>query len=248
MKRLENKVAIVTGGTKGIGEQAVRKFAREGAKVLYMGLEDHPHIAEELNAEGCDVTFFKGGDITKKDTIDAFVEETIRLYGRVDVLFAHAGGNIGMIPLHETTDEQWDFMMDLNLNGNVYMIKKCLPYMMENKSGSIIVTSSIASVLGRPGGPFMTSYCATKTAHLGLVRSIASDYAKYNIRANAIQPGVIATDVYKGGDPNYFNDRIPMGRPGRAEEVANLALFLASDESSYITGTSILVDGGLVLE
>lgn len=247
MGRLDNRVAIVTGGTKGIGEQAVRKFAQEGAKVLYMGLEDAPQIAEELRAQGHDVTFFKGGNLLDKKSIDAFVDETFKLYGRVDILYNHAGSCFSK-PLEETTDEEWYRFMDLNLNHIMYTIRKVLPSMIENRYGSVITTSSIAALSGCPGGGGVACYCAAKAAQLGMIRSLAYDYGQYNIRFNSILPGIVDTDVYRGRgvDPNYFNPQIPMGRPGRAEEIANVALFLASEEASYVNGVGITVDGGMM--
>ena len=248
MGKLEGRVAVITGGTKGIGEQAVRMMAREGAKVLYMGLEDAPQIADELNAEGCDVTFFKGADMMNKSDIEAFTKAALDKYGKVDVLFLHAGlglqGKIEEMPMDE-----WYWYMDLNLNHNMYTIRQVLPSMMKNNYGSIIFTSSIAGLVGRPGGPNMPAYCASKAAQSGLARSIACDYGKYNIRCNVVCPGIIDTDVYHflEGPPDFFNGEIPMGRPGRPEEVASLVTFLAGNEATYITGTTIPVDGGCVI-
>lgn len=248
MGRLDNRVAIVTGGTQGIGEQAVRKFAGEGAKVLYMGLEDAPQIAEELKQQGHDVTFSKGANMLDKKSIDAFVDETIKIYGRVDILYNHAGNSFAK-PLEETTDEEWYRFMDLNLNNIMYTIRKVLPTMIKNKYGSVITTSSIAAESAwYPGGGGVACYCAAKAAQLGMIRSLAYDYGQYNIRFNAIMPGIIDTDVYRrnGIDPNCFSEEIPMRRPGKAEEVADLALFLASEESSYINGVAIAIDGGML--
>lgn len=249
MGRLDNKVAIITGGAGTIGEDSVRLFAKEGAKVIIVDMKDGSSIADDIRNNGGDATFIQANMQNKAD-IDNFLNKTIELYGRIDVLFNHAGH---CIPKNfvEMTDEEWDMVMDINLNNVAYTIRKVLPYMIKQNGGSIITTSSIASIVGVPGGVDCSSYCASKSGQLGLTRSLAADFAQYNIRVNVIQPGFIDTGVYSVAPDKSYRDYYagitPLGRMGEGKEIASVALFLASDESSFITGTSILADGGFVL-
>lgn len=249
MGRLDQKVAIITGGSGTIGEDTVRLFAKEGAKVVIVDMKDGTSIEEDIRNGGGEATFIRG-DLRNKPDIDNFVNRTIELYGRIDILFNHAGICIPKT-IVEMTDEEWDLVIDINLSNVAYTIRKVLPYMIRQKGGSIITTSSIASIVGVPGGAHCSSYCASKSGQLGLTRSLAADFAQYNIRVNAIQPGFIDTGVYAGAPDksykDYFASITPLGRMGEGREIANVALFLASDESSFITGASLPVDGGFVL-
>lgn len=248
--RLNDKVAIITGAAKGIGKASVLRFLEEGAKVVMADI-DHDamqHVLTEARAISADVHSV-AADLSKEEEAKHVVDEAIRLFGTVDVLFNNVGLNHAAV-LHETTVDDWERVFDVNVKSMFLMCKHVLPIMMAKKAGSIINTASPGALVGLPG---ISAYCASKGAVPALTRSIAIDYASYNIRANYLCPGVILTEMTESiiqSKPNpdefreWYRQARPLGRFGEPVEIANVAVFLASDETAYMTGASIVADGG----
>ena len=238
--RLEGKVAIISGGARGMGAAEAKLFAREGAKVIICDvLEDEGRQTEaEINEVGGDAVFVKL-DVTSQD------ESTVREFGTVDILVNNAG-IIVQSTIEDMTVELWDKVMDVNAKGVFLGTKTAIPHMKE-AGGSIVNISSISGIVGQDN--VNAGYNASKGAVRIFTKAAAVQYAKENIRVNSIHPGPIATPMTAEGraDPERVAltlDRTPLGRYGEPEEVANAVLFLASDEASYVTGSEIVVDGG----
>jgi len=241
--RLANKTAIITGGGSGIGKTSAKFFHREGANVVLFGRRKHKleETAKELGTRALAIE----GDMTRSTDLDRLVQETRSTFQRIDILVNNAGIFKGA-PLHEVSDNQYDEIMNVNMTAVFQLTRKVLPVMMEQKGGSII---HISSILGIIAVPQVAVYNISKGAMNQLNRSIAVEYGSYGIRSNSICPGLIKTDM----TADLMNDETlmqewskeyPLGRFGKPEDVANACLFLASDESSFITGTVIPVDGG----
>ncbi len=248
--RLEGKVALITGGASGIGEATAKLFAREGAKVVIADLqrEKGKAVVAEIRAAGGEASFTKV-DVRRETQVKRMVAFTVKRYGRLDILFNNAGVE-NPKPEVETTTDEWDFIMDVNVRGVFLGTKYAIPEMKKNGGGSIINTASIFGLVGSPG---FAAYHASKGAVRLLTKATALAHAADNIRANAICPGVIETPMFAevlGGSPDPEAARAewlkmePVGRFGRPEDIAYGALFLASDESSYVTGTELVIDGG----
>lgn len=245
--RLAGKVAIVTGGASGIGLAAVMKFAAEGARVVIADFNAQTGAAA-LDAglqEGYDVSFVQT-DVASERDVEAMCEHALASYGRLDVLFNNAGVGGAIGPLTETTVEDWDYTFDVLAKGVFLGIKHGARIMRrQGEGGSIINTASIAGLNG-DGGPLV--YSAAKAAVINLSKSSAVELAPDYIRVNAICPGFIPTPLNDGGDPEATKVAYSKSQPwpdhGRAEHIAGAALFLASDESGFVTGESIAVDGG----
>ncbi len=249
MGRLDGKVAVVTGGGSGIGAGTVRRFAAEGARVLIADLdvERGQALADELG-EGA---AFLRTDVSREEEVAAMVAEATDLFGRLDCLFNNAGFGGALGPIAETSVEDYDLTMDVLLKGVFLGMKHAAPVMTAQGGGSIISTASVAGI--RAGyAPHL--YSVAKCAVIHLTRSVALELGEHNIRVNAICPGFIATPL-AAGHPDADADRIDrlrqsaaasqvMGRIGEPEDIAAMALFLASDESSWITGREFVVDGG----
>jgi len=238
MKKLVMKTAVITGGTTGIGLATAQLFVGEGAYVFITGRRQ-----KELDAAvreiGTNVTAVQG-DVSNLSDLDRLYE-TVKARGRIDVVFANAGV-VGFAPLGTTTEEHFDKIFNINVKGTLFTVQKALPLL--NDGGSIILTSSVAGSKGTPGSGV---YGASKAAIRTLVRVWTSELRERRIRANVISPGPIDTPATAGGPPESFAKlvaTIPMGRVGRAEEVAKAALFLACDDSSFVTGIELFVDGG----
>ena len=247
MKLLENKVAIVTGASRGIGEAVALKLAEHGAHVAfsYLSSEEKAKALEaKLIAMGVKAKAYKSNAAVFADC-EAMVNDVIKEFGNVDVCVNNAGISKDNLLLR-LTSEQWDEVIDTNLTSIFNMTKQVIKPMMKAKKGSIINMSSIVGVSGNAG---QASYAASKAGILGFTMSVAKELGSRNIRCNAIAPGFVETDMthyLKDGDgAKKFLEGIPLGRFGRAEEIANTTLFLASDLSSYLTGQVITVDGGL---
>jgi 3-oxoacyl-[acyl-carrier protein] reductase len=247
MKLLENKVAIVTGASRGIGEAVALKLAEHGAHVAFSYLsseEKAKALEEKLKAMGVNAKAYKSNAGIFADC-EAMVNDVIKEFGNVDVCVNNAGISKDNLLLRLTV-EQWDEVINTNLNSIFNMTKQVIKPMMKAKKGSIINMSSIVGVSGNAG---QASYAASKAGILGFTMSVAKELGSRNIRCNAIAPGFVETDMthyLKDGDgAKKFLEGIPLGRFGRAEEIANTTLFLASDLSSYVTGQVITVDGGL---
>ncbi|NOV01659.1 SDR family NAD(P)-dependent oxidoreductase [Paenibacillus planticolens] len=242
--RFQNKVVVVTGGASGIGEESVRLFAEEGAKVVIADFSDRgAAVSQELNGQGKDTLFVKT-DVTKEADVQAMVASTVQKYGKLDILFANAG-IANDAPAHKLSFEQWQKTIDINLNGVFLCDKYAIEQMLAQGTGGAIVNcGSIHSHVGKSG---VTAYASAKGGVKLLTQSLGITYAKEGIRVNAICPGYIDTPLIKGRDEAITEHLVslhPMGRLGKPEEVAKAVLFLASEEASFITGTSLLVDGG----
>ncbi|MFF0831105.1 SDR family NAD(P)-dependent oxidoreductase [Brevibacillus sp. NPDC003359] len=242
--RLENKVAIVTGGASGIGETSVRLFAKEGAKVVIADFSPRGNeLAEELNQAGFDALFVKT-DVTKQDEVKNMVSATVEKFGKVDILFANAG-IAKDAPGHLLSMEDWQRTIDINLTGVFLCDKYVIEQMLAQGTGGAIVNcGSIHSHAGKAG---VTAYSSAKGGVKLLTQTLGLTYAKQGIRVNAVCPGYIDTPLIAGRN-EALNEHLiglhPMGRLGKPEEVAKAVLFLASDDASFVTGTSLLVDGG----
>ena len=241
--RLKDKTAIITGGGSGIGLATARAFCKEGAKVILFGRRKEKLIsaADELG----DSVLIVQGDMTRNDDLDQLINKTLNNFKGIDILVNSAGLFNGA-PLHEISDSQWDGMMDINIRSVFQLTRRVLPIMMTQKSGSIV---HISSILGLIAVPQVAAYNVSKGALNQFSRSIAVEYGSYGIRSNSICPGLIETDMTADlmKDASLMQEwskEYPIGRFGKPEDVASACLFLASDESSFITGTVLPVDGG----
>ncbi|MFM5923506.1 MAG: SDR family NAD(P)-dependent oxidoreductase [Novosphingobium sp.] len=242
MGRLSNKIALITGGARGQGAAEARLFANEGATVIICDvLEDEGSaLADEISANGASASF-KRLDVTDAARWQEIASEIHREHGGLDILINNAGINLrhGMT---ETCMDDWNRLLDVNLTGVLHGIQACAPLMRKRGGGSIVNTGSLAGTMGHP----TTGYSAAKWGLRGLTKSAALDLVKDNIRVNAMHPGLVATPIIDPGAAAFkqMQAMTPMQRPGRAEELAYAVLFLASDESSFITGIDLPVDGG----
>ncbi len=243
MKRLEGKVAIVTGGASGIGKATVEAFVKEGAKVVISDIADGTALAEDLNKEG-DNAIFVEADVTDEEETKALINKTVKKFGKLDIVFANAGIG-GMKLVHEESFEDWKKVLSVNLDGVFLLNKYAIEQMLkQGKGGSIINNDSIHGFVGKQG---VGSYAASKGGVKLLTQTAGIEYGKENIRVNCVNPGYIETPLLKDLDKKMKKalvDLHPIGRLGRPEEVANAVVFLASDEASFVTGTTLLVDGG----
>lgn len=244
--RLANKVALITGASRGIGKATAIKFAREGAKVVVGDLDDA--VAEtvaEIRLQGGHAIGFKV-DVTKADSIDVMAGGALTSFGRIDVLVNNAG-IVADAQLKKMTDEQFDKVIDVNLKGTYNCTKAVIDTMVEQKSGVILNASSIVGIYGNFG---QTNYAASKFGVIGMAKTWARELGKHNIRVNAVCPGFIETSILKSMPDKVIRaleERVPLGRLGKPEEIANTFAFLASDEASYINGAVIEVCGGMTL-
>ena len=245
--RLEGKVAIISGGARGMGAAEAKLFAREGAKVIICDvLEDEGRQTEaEINEVGGDAVFVKL-DVTSQDEWENAVNTAIERFGKLDILVNNAG-IIVQSTIEDMTVELWDKVMDVNAKGVFLGTKTAIPHMKEAGGGSIVNISSISGIVGQDN--VNAGYNASKGAVRIFTKAAAVQYAKENIRVNSIHPGPIATPMTAAGRAApervaLTAERTPLGRYGEPEEVANAVLFLASDEASYVTGSEIVVDGG----
>jgi 3-oxoacyl-[acyl-carrier protein] reductase len=245
---LKGKSVIVTGGSKGIGKGIARVFAGHGAKVLIVArhLKDAEIAAEELGKAGGTVSAC-AGDVTKLADMDAMARTAAERHGGLDILCANAG-IFPQAKIEDMSPETWDEVMDTNLKGTFLAIKASVPYLKKSSQGRIVITSSITGpVTGYPG---WTHYGATKAGQLGFMRTACIELAKYGITVNAVMPGNIFTEGLQGLGEEYLKTMaasIPLKRLGAVEDIGNAAAFFASKEAAYVTGQTIIVDGGQIL-
>jgi NAD(P)-dependent dehydrogenase (short-subunit alcohol dehydrogenase family) len=250
VEELRNKVAIVTGGSSGIGKAATELFAREGAVVVAADVDDDAgrHLADGLSAKGHTCSYIHA-DVSKEADVAAMVHLALSQHGRLDVLFNNAGIEGEQALTADATLENWERVIGVNLKGVFLGLKHGIQAMLRTGGGSIVNNASVAGLVGFAGIP---AYCASKGGVVQLTRTAALEYATQGIRVNCLCPGVIDTPMvqrFTGGRPEVkaqLEQLEPVARFGRPEEVAQLALFLASDRSSFITGAIVPVDGGFV--
>nr|WP_306266182.1 SDR family oxidoreductase [Pararhizobium sp. IMCC3301] len=253
MKRLKDKVALITGGAAGIGLETARLFLNEGARVALVDLKkrDLERVASELDGLGDVLTI--AADVSQADDTARYVKETVERFGRIDVFFNNAGIEGKVAPLVDQKLDDFDRVMAVNVRGAFLGLQHVLPVMTGRKSGSIINMSSIA---GLKGSPNVAPYITSKHAVVGLTRAAAIEAAPYGVRVNSVHPSPVNTRMMRsledGFSPGHgeavkqqLASTIPLGRYGESADIAKLVLFLASDDSAFITGAQYPVDGGM---
>jgi len=243
--RLKNKVAIVTGAAHGIGRAIAERYSAEGAAVMLADIDDDAgtSLAASLAASG-GLAGFRHCDVGLRESVEAMVAAAARFAGRIDVLCNNAAYLGAFHGILDASDEEWERCLSVQIRGTNNCTRAVLPYMLEQSGGSIVNVVSIQAMVGCPTS---VAYTTAKAALLGLTLSVAYDYGPHNIRVNSLSPGPIQTRISpKPGESAYEWQcgQTLLKRVGRVEEVASAALFLASDESSYVTGVNLAVDGG----
>lgn len=249
MPRMQGKVVAITGGAGGIGGASVRRFLEEGAKVAFCDSDAQKGsaLAQELGTEDA---FYTQTDVSNESETAAFIAQTVARYGKLDALVNNAGIR-NYEDVTQASEESWDRILGINLKGYAFCAKAAIPAMRDSGGGTIVNIASVRSIVA---GEKCVQYDTTKAAILGLTRSMARDHAKDNVRVMAVGPGPIFSDFHEGraaslGQTNdeyktIFGSDTMLNRPGTPVEVANVILFLASDEASFMTGTCVFVDGG----
>ena len=249
---LKEKVALVTGGTTGIGKETAISLAKAGAKVVVSGRGEDKGKAtvDSIKQAGGEATFIKV-DISQSAEVEALIAKTVETYGSLDCAFNNAGTEGKLAPITELTEADLDKVIDINLKGTWYCLKHEISQMLEQGGGAIVNTSSGA---GEVGMASLSPYCASKHGVMGLTKSLAIEYAKQGIRINAIAPGPIDTGMPERGTANqealdnYISTFVPMDRMGTAKEVASAVVWLCSDAAGFVTGTTLAVDGGYLAQ
>ncbi|MDD2549066.1 MAG: 3-oxoacyl-ACP reductase FabG [Bacteroidales bacterium] len=247
MKRLESKVAIITGGADGLGKASANLFAREGATVVIwdMNEEKGSEVVSAIHASGGKASFFKVNTASYNE-VEKATQKTIEKYGKINILINNAGITRDST-LKKMTPEQWQQVIDVNLTG-VFNCAKCVSgNMVENGYGRIINTSSVVALYGNFG---QTNYVAAKAGVIGMTKTMARELGRKGVTVNAVAPGFIATDMVKKMPEEVLDGmeaKVPIGRLGLPEEIALAYLFLASDEAAYINGATLSVDGGITI-
>ena len=252
MNEFHGKVALVTGGTSGIGRAAAIAYAKEGAKVVVAGRRaaEGEETVRLVRAQGGEALFVPT-DVAQEAQVKNLIGRTLQQFGRLDFAFNNAGIEQTPTPLVEQTVETYDQVMDINVKGVWLCMKHEIPAILKTGGGSIVNTSSGLGVIGIPG---VEIYAASKHAVIGLTKSAALEFGKQGIRINAVLPAVIETDMFQrfAGEKPEFRDQMtalhPIGRIGKPEEIAEAAIWLSSSKSSFVTGHSLLVDGGFTAQ
>lgn len=250
--KLDGKVALITGGSLGLGKYTAELFAREGAKVVITGRTEKSlkETVDEAKAKGLDIDYLVS-DVSKEEDCKEAADYTVKKYGKIDILFNNAG-ILELAKTHETSTETWDKIFNINVRGTYLMSKYVIPFMLEKGKGCIVNNSSILGLKAVPG---VAAYNASKGAITQLTRSMALEYAKDGIRVNAICPGTIVTPMVtnmldsmpdRDAAEELFKSFHPMGRLGRPEEIAHATLFLCDDNVNFMTGNMLSVDGGWI--
>jgi NAD(P)-dependent dehydrogenase (short-subunit alcohol dehydrogenase family) len=253
MSKLEGKIAIITGGASGIGESAVRKFVAAGASVVIADLQEQKGkaLASSLGAK----TIFHKTDVTSEADMHELVQTAVKHFGRLDIFYNNAGFGCGSKPIAETPIEEFDLQVGVILRGTFLGMKHAAAVMVPQKSGAIVSTASVAGI---GGGYASHCYAAAKAGVIGMTRSVALELGESGIRVNCICPGGVPTPIFVRGIPLTESEvqqsmgtiaahliHSPLGRPANPAEIADVALWLASEDSSYVTGQAIVVDGGV---
>ena len=253
MKRMQNKVVIITGGSGGLGRGTAKRLLEEGAAVVLVDIDPAGLDAAAKKLDAGDRVLTVKADVTREEDVRRYVDATIERFGRIDVFFNNAGIEGQVAPLEEQPIEMFDKVMAINVRGAYLGLKHVLPHMYKAGSGSVINTSSIA---GLQGSAKVLPYVTSKHAMTGMTKVAALEAARYKVRVNSIHPSPVNTRMMRsleaGFDPDnaegakaMLENAIPLGRYGEPEDVANLVLFLASDESRFITGAHYRIDGGM---
>ena len=252
MNSLKGKVALVTGGTKGIGREASISLARSSAKVVVSGRgqEQGEETVNLIQKEGGEATFIQT-DITQATEVEKMIAQTVEIYGRLDCAFNNAGTEGKLAPITEMSESDLNFVIDVNLKGTWLCLKYEIVQMLKQGGGAIVNTSSGAGEVGMAN---LSPYCASKHGVMGLTKSLAVEYAKQGIRINAIAPGPVDTGMPQRGTSskealdNYISTFVPMDRMGTAPEVAEAVVWLCSDAATFVTGTTLAIDGGYLAQ
>ena len=244
----EKKVAIITGGSRGIGKEIAKKFAKENYNLVINYVSEKTNT-EELKKEfeelGAEVLFIKT-NVTSYEECEKMAKDAINKFGKIDVLVNNAGVTKDSLLLR-MKEEDFDTVINVNLKGTFNVTKACIPYMMKKKSGKIVNISSVVGISGNSG---QANYAASKAGIIGFTKSVAKELASRNILANCVAPGFIDTDMTSILNDNVkenINSQIPLKRMGKSEEIANSVYFLAGEENTYITGQVLNVDGGMLM-
>ncbi len=246
---LKDKVALVTGSRRGIGKKIAEALASCGATVIVTATsqEGCEEVAKELKEKFGVETFALKADIKNKDEINELINKSLEKFGKIDILVNNAGITKDNL-LMRMSDDEWQTVIDTNLNSVFHFIKGVVRPMMKNKFGRIINISSVVGLMGNPG---QVNYAATKAGVLGITKSVAKEFGKKGITCNAIAPGFIKTDMTESLPQEMLDNLInmlPLQRMGEPEEIASMVAFLASDYANYITGQVIKIDGGMLME
>lgn len=247
MDVIGKNVLVIGGGGSGIGREIVRRLASNGASVVVADLDESraKEASDDLNAAGFH-TFAVSGDVRDPASLNAMIDSSVRILGRLDVLVTVAGGQVAFVPavkLHEMADEDWDTIYEINLRYVARAVRKVVQIFLAQDSGGVII--SVGSVTGFMAAPQQAAYGVAKAGILSLAKTVAAEYSADGIRMNVVAAGAIATAAAGSESAAGWIDEVPIGRLGRTDEIAEAVLYLASDASSYMTGQRITLDGGV---